>query len=101
VAGFLLSHACTWRANGPQGVQQRTEIGECIDGHQRCTERESGTCDRICHPNRNRAHRSVGQLTMEVLTSWKRNPALALKGNSVESEPTVMHRYALGNIGIM
>jgi hypothetical protein len=38
---------------------------------------------------------------MEVLTSWKRNPALALKGNSVESEPTVMHRYALGNIGIM
>jgi len=26
---------------------------------------------------------------------------LALKGNAVESEPTVMHRYALENIGIM
>jgi len=26
---------------------------------------------------------------------------MTLKGNSVESEPTVMYRYALGNIGIM
>jgi len=26
---------------------------------------------------------------------------LALKGNAVESEPTVMHRYTLENIGIM
>jgi hypothetical protein len=38
---------------------------------------------------------------VEVLTIGKRNPALTLKGNSVESEPTVMYRYGLGNIGIM
>jgi hypothetical protein len=38
---------------------------------------------------------------VEVLTVWKRNAALALKRDAVESEPTVMHRYALENIGIM
>jgi hypothetical protein len=38
---------------------------------------------------------------VEVLTVWKGNAALALKGNAVESEPTVMHRYTLENIGIM
>jgi hypothetical protein len=38
---------------------------------------------------------------VEVLTVWKGNAALTLKANAVESEPTVMHRYALGNIGIM
>jgi hypothetical protein len=38
---------------------------------------------------------------VEVLTVWKGNAAFALKGNAVESDPTVMHRYALENIGIM
>jgi hypothetical protein len=38
---------------------------------------------------------------VEVLTIRKRNPPVTVKGNSVESEPTVMYRYALGNIGIM
>jgi hypothetical protein len=38
---------------------------------------------------------------VEVLTIRKGHSALTLKGNAVKSEPTVMHRYALGNIGIM
>jgi len=38
---------------------------------------------------------------VEILTVWKGNPAFTLKGNAVKSEPTVVNRYALGNIGIM
>jgi hypothetical protein len=38
---------------------------------------------------------------MEVLTVWKGNAAFTLQGNTVKSEPTIVNRYALGNIGIM
>jgi hypothetical protein len=38
---------------------------------------------------------------VEVLTVRKGNAALTLKGNAVKSKPTVVHRYALENIGIM
>lgn len=92
---------------GPAGRMDRKEFNNARRSASAATEASGSPRENPAHvtgsvtqtgiaPSLHQATHSGGTHHPE-----ERNSALTLKGNAVKSEPTVVHRYALGNIGIM